>query len=146
MMREEIIRLAGEGIEAWNRGDADGVAATDADDVVTIDCTLPEPLHGRDAGRQLVATYMGAFPDLHVEVTRSIVEGNTLIQEWTATGTHDGDLLGMPPTHRRMEIRGCGIADIGEDGKTRELHQYWDHMTMMRQLGAVPETAGAAGA
>jgi len=145
MRREELIRLGDEVMEAWNRGDADGVAARDARDVITADCTLPEPIHGRDAGRELTAAYMHAFPDLHVEVTRSLVDGNTLIQEWTATGTHDGDLMGMSPTHRRVEIRGCGIADIGDDGLTGEFHQYWDQMTMMRQLGAVPETAGATG-
>lgn len=143
MRREELVRLGDEGIEAWNRGDADGVAAHDAQDVITADCTLPEPIHGREASREFVATYMHAFPDLRVEVTRSLVEGDTLIQEWTATGTHDGDLMGMPPTHRRVEIHGCGIADIGEDGLTHEFHQYWDQMTMMRQLGAVPEAAGA---
>lgn len=143
MRREELIRRGREVTEAWNRGDADGVAAGDAPDVITADCTLPESIHGRDATRDLAAIYMRAFPDLRVEVTRALVEGDTLIQEWVATGTHDGDLTGIAPTHRRVEIHGCAIADVDENGLTTEFHQYWDQMTMMRQLGAVPETAGA---
>ena len=45
-----------------------------------------------------------AFPDLSVEVHDQVAEGNKVTTRKTIRGTHRGDLFGIPPTGKRIEI------------------------------------------
>ena len=63
--------------------------------------------------------------------------------EWTMTATHDGQFLGVPPTHHSVEIHGCSIFVLGEDGFVSEETVYIDAATMLRQLGVLPASANA---
>jgi steroid delta-isomerase-like uncharacterized protein len=62
---------------------------------------------------------------------------------WTASGTHKGDLLGVPATGRPIKITGIDIFRV-QDGKLAELWQNWDQLQMLQQIGAVPESQPAA--
>ena len=99
MQRDELLALAQQAVDAWNRGDADGVVATLADDIEHYDAGISQQIHGKAEMRDYVQRYMSAFPDLHVDIKSNTCEGNCLVQEWVATGTHDGELMGMAPTH-----------------------------------------------
>jgi predicted ester cyclase len=59
--------------------------------------------------KQYAAMNLGAFPDARVTVEDQIAEGEMVVTRWTATGTHTGELLGIPPTGRRIEISGMTI-------------------------------------
>jgi steroid delta-isomerase-like uncharacterized protein len=52
---------------------------------------------GTEAFKQFVAVYRNAFPDLHFELEDVIAEGNRVAVRWTSTGTHLGELMGIPP-------------------------------------------------
>jgi hypothetical protein len=67
-----------------------------------------------------------AFSDLHVAVTDPIVSGNRSAQEWTVTGTNDGELQGMPATGKSATTYGCGIVEFGDDGLVRSGASYWN--------------------
>jgi predicted ester cyclase len=56
---------------------------------------------------------------------------------WTASGTHEGELMGIPPTGDRMTITGTAIARISV-GRIEEGWQNFDALGMMQQLGAIP--------
>jgi steroid delta-isomerase-like uncharacterized protein len=130
--------------EAWNAHDADGVAACYAEDAVLNDVGLPEPLRGRAAIRDSVAGYMAAFSDFHAEdIGEPIVSGSRAAQEWKVTGTHDGDLMGIPPTGKSATTYGCGTAEFGEDGLIHSAGNYWNAAALMQQLGLMPEVAAA---
>ncbi|PYX38616.1 MAG: hypothetical protein DMG75_03450, partial [Acidobacteria bacterium] len=59
---------------------------------------------------------------------------------WTATGTHNGDLPGIPRTGRRFSVTGMTIARI-RNGKFVESWGNWDTLRLMQQLGVVPAEA-----
>jgi steroid delta-isomerase-like uncharacterized protein len=145
MEREKLLAMARESVDAWNRGDADGTVANVADDIVHHDGGLGMDVHGKAELRDLAQRYMTAFPDLHVEITSTTCEADRLVQEWVATGTHEGELMGMAPTHRHVEFRGCAVGEIGQDGLEHRSAQYWEALALMNQLGVSPATAGAAG-
>ena len=145
MDRERILAMAREGVDAWNRHDADGTVANAADDIEHHDAGVGMDVHGKAELRDLAQRYITAFPDLHVEVTSATCEGDRLIQEWVVTGTHEGELMGMAPTHRHVEFRGCAVVEVGEDGRQHRSAQYWEAMPLMSKLGVSPATAGAAG-
>ena len=58
-------------------------------------------------------------------------------------GTHEGELMGIPPSGNRAEVRGISIDRIS-NGKIAETWSVYDVMGMMRQIGAIPgpEQAG----
>lgn len=144
MRRAELSELVERLTEAWNRHDPDGVAACYAADAVSRDATLAEPLHGRGAIRNAAAMYMAAFPDIRMEIRLVACDGDVVCEEWRATGTHDGDLMGLPATGRRTEVIGCNVMKVGADGLVRSETTYWDAAGLYRQLGALPELAHAA--
>src|SRR4029453_1212301 len=58
------------------------------------------------------------LPHLHAPTEQQIVEGDTLVQRLTVTGTHDGvPLYGHPATGRRIRISVVDISRIGPDGR-----------------------------
>jgi steroid delta-isomerase-like uncharacterized protein len=129
--------------DAWNAHDPDAVAAFYAEDVEVRDVAFPEPLHGRQAIRDLAAGYMAAFSDLRVEISEPIVSGNRSAQEWKVTGTNDGELQGMPATGKSATTYGCGILELGDDGLVHRGASYWNAAALMAQLGVTPAAAGA---
>ena len=143
MDRRLILARAAEMIEAWNRGDADGSVAYLVSDVIWRDVALGMPLHGREAVRSAARSYMSAFPDLHVEATSSTLAGDRLAQELTVTGTHRGDLLGVPATGRWTETYAAIVATYDEDGMVIEGAAYWNLLAMLQQLGVAPSLEAA---
>ena len=141
MDRDELLQRADDLVAAWNRGDADGVAAFYRDDSEFRDIAAIDVARGREGARHAAHVYMTAFPDLHIIVRTTIVDGDRLAQEWTATGTNDGELKGLAATGGRVEVDGCTTVAFNEDGTVRASHLYWDVAGLMRQLG--PATVAA---
>lgn len=86
--------------------------------------------------------FFPAFSDLHFDVQRTLVAGDSVIIEWRAGGTHDGPLTSatgqtIPPTYRKGGIFGVLVTDIKDGQITRE-RTYWDQMELLGQLGLVP--------
>ncbi len=59
---------------------------------------------------------------------------------WSMTGTHGGELMGVPPTGRPIEVTGFDLFRI-EERKIAELWQNWDQLGLMQQIGAIPAPA-----
>jgi steroid delta-isomerase-like uncharacterized protein len=135
MDRQRIQELAAATRAAWNRGDADGVVAHVVDDVIWQDLALPTPLHGREAMLAATTAYMTAFPDLRLEVSAQTVQGGRLVEEWIATGTHRGRLMGMPPTGRATKTYGATVTTYDEDLQVIEGTVYWNPLALLHQLG-----------
>ena len=138
MERGLILQRAAETLAAWNRGDAEGVVAYMVEDVIWHDVALPLPLHGREAVKQAAHGYMSAFPDLHIKATSETIQAPRLAQEWTATGVHRGDLMGIAPTGRAMKSYGATVTTFDEDGHIIEGAMYWNALAMLAQLGVEP--------
>jgi steroid delta-isomerase-like uncharacterized protein len=144
MKRSDMKELVERLVESWNAQDPDAVASCYATDAVSRDITVSEPLRGRDAIRNAAAMYMRAFPDIHFDIRRIACDGDVICEEWRATGTHEGDLMGLQPTNRTGTTLGCNVIQIGNDGLIRSETTYWDAAGLYRQLGALPELARAA--
>jgi steroid delta-isomerase-like uncharacterized protein len=95
--------------EIFNGGKLDLADELYAPDYVLHDPSLPEDLHGPEGLKQYAAMNLGAFPDARVTVEDQIAEGDMVATRWRATGTHTSELMGIPPTGRRIEISGITI-------------------------------------
>jgi predicted ester cyclase len=83
-----------------------------------------------------------AFPDGKINVQQIHVCGTTALVEFIGTGTHQGDLMGIAPTGKKISIPVCDILDI-KDGKIVAEREYMDMAHIMQQLGVMPAPATA---
>ena len=129
--------------EAMNRHDATAMAQHYAPDCTVIDPFVPQPLKGREAVRQDYADFVKGFPDLRIQVINILSKGDTVSGEFTMTGTHRGPLTSptgeIPPTNKRIEMKGASFARVNQQGQIIEERRYYDSATMLQQLGLMPQ-------
>ena len=103
-----------------------------------IDHSLPSGAPGGIEGpRQNISMFLGAFPDLHLTLEDIIAEGDKVAVRFTATGTHQGDLMGIAPTGKHVTATGISIIRY-ENGKAMEGWANFDDLGMLQQLGVIP--------
>ncbi len=119
------------------RGNLDLADELYAPDYVLHDPSLPEDLHGPEGLKQYAAMTLGAFPDARVTVEDQVAEGDKVVSRWTATGTQTGELMGIAPTGRSIEISGITINRFS-GGKIAEDWYQSEDLGMMQQLGVIP--------
>ena len=121
-----------------NVGDVDGFGDMLADDFVDHE-ELPG-LPADERGHQGVLPHVPrAFPDLRMDVEDVLPSGDKVVARVRATGTHQGEFMGMPATGRAVDVQFIDIIRFGDDGLAVEHWGVFDMMTMMQQLGAVPD-------
>jgi steroid delta-isomerase-like uncharacterized protein len=89
---------------------------------------------GPDARFDVAGLSLREFPDLSYEIVNMYQSGNTVITEFIIRGTHMGDLMGIPPTNRKIEVPACNIIEIRE-GRIYSEREYFDKVYLMQQLG-----------
>ena len=98
-----------------------------------------QDIRGYEQARQFVSTFFDAFPDINITVEDAIAEGDQAVTRYTIRGTHRGETEEFgPPTGRQMELEGITIHRI-EGGKIVEEWARYDNLSVMQQLGLVPE-------
>jgi steroid delta-isomerase-like uncharacterized protein len=137
-MSEENKALARRWAEILNQGNFDLVEEIYAPDFVDHDPTMPEDVRGPEGAREVYSMYRSAFPDAEVTIEDQVAEGDTVATRWTGRGTHQGELMGVPPSGNRVEVMGVTISRI-EGGKIVEEWDIYDALGMMQAIGAVPE-------
>jgi steroid delta-isomerase-like uncharacterized protein len=126
-------------LAAYNRHDAAGFASYFAEDGVLRVVATGEVNEGRD---EIAAGADERWRALDYTLEpRGLYEcGEDVWLEWTMTGTHVGELMGLPATHLRVEgLLGCSHYTFGADGLIASDLVYFDLVTMLRQLGLLPE-------
>jgi steroid delta-isomerase-like uncharacterized protein len=128
--------------EVWNNGNLDAIDELISEDHVDHDPAQAESPGGREAVRAFVQMYRTAYPDTHIEFGEMVAEGDLVAGNWTATGTHQGELMGIAPTGRSIKVTGMGM-DRVRDGQIVESWANYDSLGMLAQLGAIPAPSGA---
>ena len=78
-----------------------------------------------------------AFPDVAIVPKKLIAEGDLVVVYWVARGTNTGTGNGLPATGKKVEQAGITIWRI-VDGKIKEEWSAFDQLSMMQQLGLLP--------
>jgi steroid delta-isomerase-like uncharacterized protein len=131
-------------VERYNAGDLDAVIDLYADDAVQ---GMPDgTFEGRNAIHERLARELEAIPDVTHTVVSFVEQGDAFCDEWTFVGTQTGPFLlpngtVLPPTCKRVEVRGMEIVRVGPDGKILLNTLYYDNLSVAVQLGLVPEGA-----
>ena len=130
-------------VERYNALDLDGVMALYAEDAVQ---GMPDGIYeGWNTIRDRLAQELNAFPDVTHTVRSFVEQGNAFCDEWTFAGTHTGTLVlpdgrELGPTGRRIEVKGMEYCQV-RDGKLIVNTLYYDNLSVLAQLGSIPEAA-----
>lgn len=124
--------------EMLSDGDVEGFGTLLADDFVEHEET-PGLAPTKDGVLEFFRMYRAAFPDLRMEPEDVLASGDKVVARVRATGTHQGEFLGAPPTGNGIDVQLIDIIRFGDDGLAREHWGIVDTMAMMQQLGMVPE-------
>jgi steroid delta-isomerase-like uncharacterized protein len=100
-----------------------------------------EELRGPEAMKQFAAGLRRAYPDLEITIEDQIAEGDKVVTRLTSRGTHQGELWGIAPTGREVEVRSVSTNRI-EGGKIVEHWTCADRLGMMQQLGIIERPSG----
>ncbi len=130
--------------DALNRHDLDSFC-----EVMTPDCVDhgDRGTVGRSAMRQHIGAFLSAFPDLHTSLDQVIVDsdGETVGSRTTTTGTHTGELMGIPPTGRQIRVPAVDMARLS-GGLIAERWGGLDTFSLLQQLGVVGAPGGTPAA
>ena len=124
--------------ELLNAGDIDGFGELLADDFVEHEET-PGLAPTKDGVKQFFTMYRAAFPDLRMDVEDIVSSGDKVVARVRATGTNQGAFMDMPATGKSVDVQLIDIMRFSDDGLVREHWGVLDALTMMQQLGVVPD-------
>jgi steroid delta-isomerase-like uncharacterized protein len=119
-----------------NAGDIDGFGELLAEDFVEHE-EMPGLEPSKEGVKQLFHMYRAAFPDLRMEAQDVLVSGDKAVARVRATGTHQGEFLGMAATGKSVDVQLIDITRFDDDGLAREHWGVFDALAMMQQLGAI---------
>ena len=112
-----------------------------ADELFAADHAYHDPFiptgPGPEGMKQVIAPYHAAFSDAQWTVEETIAADDTVVSRWSATGTHDGTLAGIPPMGTRVAVSGIWLHRVG-DGTIVESWNHWDSLGLLQQLGVIP--------
>lgn len=119
-------------IDAINRQDYD--ALQDLIDPDYVYRTPGDELRGVVGLQGLLTAYHRGFPDLELVIDDMFGAGDRVATAFTFKGTHLGEVMGVPPTGRRVSVHGT-IHSRVEGGRLVEEWELLDLATMYQQLG-----------
>jgi steroid delta-isomerase-like uncharacterized protein len=123
--------------DLFTKGDLDAVDRYLDPAFVNHDAPFPGAPEGPEGMRQAGAIFRQALPDWHSDVERLVAEGDIVVEEFTARGTHRGELFGVPATGRTLTLRGVNTFRVKGD-RIVERWGLLDQLGLLQQLGLAP--------
>jgi steroid delta-isomerase-like uncharacterized protein len=135
MTREELTTFAAHRHEAFARRDIGALAAGHS-----ADGTVTSPMFGTVHGRAAIETsyrnLFAIFADWEYVGDALVIDGDSVVEPFTARATHTHEFLGIAGTGRRFQIRGVLMFRFA-DGLIRHEERIYDFSAMLIQIGVL---------
>ena len=122
-----------------NAGNTDVIEDLIAEDVVERHPLAPSP--DREGVRQFFTMVRAGFPDMQFRILHIVGEDDLVIGHGLIEGTHEGEFIGIAPTHRLVSVPFTDVVRF-RNGRMVEHWGVTDTGAMMEQLGAAPARTG----
>jgi len=132
-MEVDSRRIAEDYARVWDVTAPDGLADGLFSQEVVDHNLQPGQGPGLAGIKQVIGLYHAVFPDLTLRCDDVVASGDKVAVRWTATGTHEGDQLGVPPSHRKVTLTGIDIVRVA-DGRIVERWGEANGLEMMQQI------------
>jgi predicted ester cyclase len=120
--------------EVWNEHDLDAIDELVSPDYFNHAATTEE--YQRGGARRAVEWILSVFPDHRFEVEDAAADGETVALRGAMTATHEGELMGIAPTGKRVAAQQSRWFRV-VDGAIAEHWAARDDLGMLRQLGVI---------
>jgi steroid delta-isomerase-like uncharacterized protein len=137
MTTTNLTKLIEDWALAWSSNTPEKLLSLFTDDCVYEDLPMGVLTHGKAELEQFYHMTRNAFPDFKIELTSHFVAGNRAGAEWIMTGTHKGDLPGLPASNKQVSLRVASAFEL-QDNKLKRCSDYFDMATALKQLGFLP--------
>ena len=121
----------------WTEGQIDRVEEFYAEDF-SADYAFTNWGSGIEGVKALAASVRVGLPDYREEIKLLIDGGEYIVVELLIAGRDTGPMNGMEPTGKAVAVRDVTILRL-RDGKIIEQRGLSDYLTMLQQLGVIPE-------
>jgi len=119
--------------EAWDEGNVDALDELLTDGYTRLTQGSDSALTAAEFKQEILATRQ-AFPDLVTTIDDIVQDGDRVAIFWSSSGTHRGELLGVPATRRRVVTYGSNLCTVA-DGKLTHERVTWDPRHLLSALG-----------
>jgi len=123
--------------ERISAGDIDGFGDLVAEDFVEHEAVTDRP-PTKEGTLEFFRYLLTAFPDMTMDVDDLLTDNDKAVARVTATATHEGEFVGVPPTGARVQMQLIDIMRFNDGGLVCEHWGVADMMSLMQQLGVVP--------
>ena len=141
MGEQDLIKVAREAVEAFNKEDWDRTTTLLGTSLYN-EVGTGRRLRGEAEIVPALKGWRKAMPDVKGTVTNAFASGNKAVLEVTWEGTQTGPLDGpggtLPPSGKRQTTPAAWVFEFDGD-KIKESRQYFDMMSFMQQIGAIPQ-------
>ena len=128
---------------AWNTKNPEKILEHFAEDATAQFPQSPQPVKGKAAIKEYLATQFKAFPDQQIDLEDSVVSGKKAAANGTWNGTNTGPLplptgQTAPATNRKVSGDWAAHVVYDNKGKVKSFRLYADNLATLTQLGLVP--------
>ena len=127
---------------AWNEGDFSEASKHIAPgiEVYTNGLSVKSEHGGPAMARESIESWRALAPDLRMELAREIGEKNRIAIAFRITGTHTGDIPGLPASGGAIDVEGTAFLTL-DAGKITEVWTVFDALALAVQTGAATAPA-----
>lgn len=136
MTAEDMKATVDRAAELWNTGKMTIADEIYAADLVNHDPGAPDVVD-LESYKGFIAAVRAGMPDFHVTMEDMIAEDDEVASRWTAHGTHEAEMVGIPPTGKEATWTGTTIYRF-DGGKIVEAWWSRDMLSFLIQLGIIP--------
>lgn len=137
---KDLIRRYIEAVDDNHTSDWSVLDEYIAEDFVAHNPVYPGVGLDRDGMKEGAELFRVATPGRH-EITMQVAEDDLVVSHILGRGVHEGELLGIPATHKEVETEGIAIHRV-RDGKIVEYWSVSDVARVLQQVGALPGPPG----
>ena len=135
----EARQLAERYYELFGAGELQSAVALFADDCLTV---TPAGTMNNAEHETFGRAFKNGLPDAGMELLRAVEAGDEVYITGRFTGTHQGDLVSpqgrIPASGNSLDLTFADYFRV-RGGKIVEHEVIWDQMSLLGQLGALPE-------
>ena len=140
MAPQNVEKQIQEWARAWSSPDSvEKLVSLFTEDCVYEDVPLGAVSHGKAELQGFYQMIFAVFPDFRIELTSQFGTGDRAGAEWVLSGTHRGDLPGLPATNKPVSVRGTSSFEL-QGNQLKRCSDYFDMATALRQVGVLPSS------
>ena len=144
MSSQDLTQVAREIITAYSTANWTALKGLFTPDAIYNELGSQRRIQGPDSIIEALQGWKKTMTDSQGKVTNALASGDTVAMQITWTGTHDGPFTGpagtVPPTGKRQTTPAAMIVKFSGN-KVSEIHHYFDMVTFLQQIGAMPAMA-----